>query len=382
MRYFIIPFIAIIFCGCTERTTEFENTKKIYSIDTVRINSRNEILDIWGFLSFSDLDSAKKSIFFYNSYNHSIDQIDLNRLEFIKRLKFEKEGPNGTGDIFHEFNVLKGNRFFMKSFEKSGIFDQNGTLIRRIDWRNSVGFNGKKYFDFPKRQILIESDSSIVVGLSYDYENIEVHLDILSLEENSVERLKLNSKKSYGDLSFRSANSGNIIDPSIEFKFQNEKVIISYEFSNEIVVYDPHDKSLKFIDYNPKLTPKRVAPSKIHIGSIEEIQKELNYFYEQVAYYRPEWDSKSKHYFRLSSKTIFSEEIENNIKSSNRQIKKNKVFITVFDSDFNLVEELEIKELSEIDNDYFIKDGKLWLLINLDDELGFVRLSLSNLLKQ
>jgi hypothetical protein len=382
MRYFIIPFIAIIFCGCTERTTEFENTKEIYSIDTVRINSRNEILDIWGFLSFSDLDSAKKSIFFYNSYNHSIDQIDLNRLEFIKRLKFEKEGPNGTGDIFHEFNVLKGNRIFMKSFEKSGIFDQNGTLIRRIDWRNSVGFNGKKYFDFPKRQILIESDSSIVVGLSYDYENIEVHLDILSLEENSVERVKLNSKKSYGDLSFRSANSGNIIDPSIEFKFQNEKVIISYEFSNEIVVYDPHDKSLKFIDYNPKLTPKRVAPSKIHIGSIEEIQKELNYFYEQVAYYRPEWDSKSKHYFRLSSKTIFSEEIENNIKSSNRQIKKNKVFITVFDSDFNLVEELEIKELSEIDNDYFIKDGKLWLLINLDDELGFVRLSLSNLLKQ
>lgn len=372
----------VIIVGCAERANEFDNTEEIYSIDTVRINSKNEILDIWGFLSFSDLDSEKKSIFVYNSYNHSIDEIDLEKLEFKKRQKFEKEGPNGTGDIFNEFNVLKGNRLFLKSFEKSGIFDPSGTLLQKIDWRNSIGFNGKKYNDFPKRQILVESDSSFVVGLSYDYENIEVHLDIFSIEENTVERLKLNSKTSYGDLSFRSANSGNIIDPSIEFKYQNEKILLSYEFSNEIVVYDHHDKSLKFIDYNPKLTPKRVIPSKIRIGALEEIQNEINSYYEQVAFYRPEWDSKSKHYFRLSSRTIFSEDIDHNIKPTDKQIKRNKVFLTVFDSEFSLVDELEIKELSEIDNDYFIKDGKLWLLINLDDELGFVRISLSNLLKQ
>ncbi|SEG23057.1 DUF4221 family protein [Algoriphagus boritolerans] len=381
MRYTIILFMVII-VGCAERANEFDNTEEIYSIDTVRINSKNEILDIWGFLSFSDLDSEKKSIFVYNSYNHSIDEIDLEKLEFKKRQKFEKEGPNGTGDIFNEFNVLKGNRLFLKSFEKSGIFDPSGTLLQKIDWRNSIGFNGKKYNDFPKRQILVESDSSFVVGLSYDYENIEVHLDIFSIEENTVERLKLNSKTSYGDLSFRSANSGNIIDPSIEFKYQNEKILLSYEFSNEIVVYDHHDKSLKFIDYNPKLTPKRVIPSKIRIGALEEIQNEINSYYEQVAFYRPEWDSKSKHYFRLSSRTIFSEDIDHNIKPTDKQIKRNKVFLTVFDSEFSLVDELEIKELSEIDNDYFIKDGKLWLLINLDDELGFVRISLSNLLKQ
>ncbi len=79
---------------------------------------------------------------------------------------------------------------------------------------------------------------------------------------------------------------------------------------------------------------------------------------------------------------FFSEDIDHNIKPTDKQIKRNKVFLTVFDSEFSLVDELEIKELSEIDNDYFIKDGKLWLLINLDDELGFVRISLSNLLKQ
>ncbi|WP_332912056.1 hypothetical protein [Algoriphagus boritolerans] len=86
MRYTIILFMVII-VGCAERANEFDNTEEIYSIDTVRINSKNEILDIWGFLSFSDLDSEKKSIFVYNSYNHSIDEIDLEKLEFKKKAK-------------------------------------------------------------------------------------------------------------------------------------------------------------------------------------------------------------------------------------------------------------------------------------------------------
>jgi hypothetical protein len=380
MKYFII-FILLL-SACTARETELENPSASYSIDTVRINSKNEILDLWGFASFSDLDYNKKSIFYYNSFNHSLDHIDLEKLEFIKRIAFEKNGPNGTGEIFVGFNVLKDHRFFIKSYVESSIFNDNGSLIQKLDWRNSLNANGEKYYDYPVRQIIVESEDLLVFGLSYDYENIRVNLDALSIGKNKVDRLDLNSKKSYGDLSIRSAQSGNIVDPSIELTHQNNKIIISYEFSNEIVYYDYKVKALKFVDYNPTLTPQSVKPPNISVGSMNEIIKEIKHFYEQVKYYRPVWDSESKQYYRLSTKTIFVEENKANSKATYGETQEIKVFLTVFDAEFNLLSELEIEELSDFDNDYFIKDGKLWLFINLDDEMGFVRLSLNNVISK
>lgn len=378
MKYLII--IILLLSACSVREIEVENPIVSYSLDTVRINSKDEILDLLGFLSFSDLDLEKKSIFGYNTFDHSIDQFDLEKLEFINRQKFEKEGPNGTGDIFHEFHVLKDNRFFIKSFENSAVFDDKGRLIKEIDWRNSKNSNGQKYGDFPRRQILVDSEDLLVFGLAYDYQNIEVNLDILSIAENKVRRLDLNSRRSYGDLSIRSANSGNIIDPSIEFKHQNEMIIISYEFSNEIVVYDYKNRYLKFIDYSPKLTPKRVKYPNIKEGSMEQIRNELKHFQEQVTYYPPVWDIERKQYFRLSTKTIFP---QGNIENRNPifgEFQEKRVFLTVFDSEFNLLSELDIEELSDFDNDYFAKDGMLWLFINLDDEMGFQRIRLNNVI--
>lgn len=376
MKYLII--LILLFSACTARKIEVENPSVSYTLDTVRINSKDEILDLWGFASFSELDFEENSIFSYNSFNHSLDQIDLDKLEFIKRIAFEKDGPNGTGEIFVGFDVLKDDRFFIKSYVESAIFDGTGSLIQKVDWINSIDSNGGKYNDYPMRQILVESEDLLVFGLSYDYENIEVNLHVLSVGENKVDRLDLNSKKSYGDLSIRSARSGTIIDPSMELKHQNNKVIISYEFSNEIVLYDYKVKALRFVDYNPTLTPKKVKPPNISVGPMEQIIKEIKYFKEQVSFYRPVWDYESKQYFRLSTITIFSEENKENSKANYGETQEIKVFLTVFDSEFNLLSELEIEELSDFDNDYFIKDGKLWLFINLDDELGFVRINFNN----
>lgn len=370
--FIILAFIS----SCNEKKVEIAKQELSVSIDTVRIDSNNKILDLWGFLSFSDFNSENNMIFGYNTFDHSIDQIDLDKLVVFQSHKFEKEGPNGTGQIFHEFNVLKENRFFIKSFEKSGVFDFSGNLVQKIEWKNSFFPNGEKYDNFPRRQILVDFERPLVFGLTYDYENIEVNLDILSLEENTVERLDLKSKKSYGELSMRSASSGNIIDPSIEFVNQNDKIIVTYEFSSEILIYDYKNKTLKTVDYEPKLTPKIVLKPGIKEGSMREIIKQTKFFYEQVAFYRVVWDKEKKYYYRLSTKTTFEEEDPKNSIPSLDKIDKVRVFLSVFDLEFNLLHELEIPKLSSFDNDYFVKDGKIWLFINLEDNLGFVRLNI------
>ncbi len=60
------------------------------------------------------------------------------------------------------------------------------------------------------------------------------------------------------------------------------------------------------------------------------------------------------------------------------QTKEAKIFLTVFDEDFNLISEGEIPEFNSESVKYFVKDGKLWYFTNIDDELGFVILTLYN----
>ncbi|WP_157966159.1 hypothetical protein [Cognataquiflexum aquatile] len=53
-------------------------------------------------------------------------------------------------------------------------------------------------------------------------------------------------------------------------------------------------------------------------------------------------------------------------------MKQTTIFLSVFDSDFNLISEKEIKELTDNRFKYFAKDGRLWVAHNFSDELGFI----------
>jgi hypothetical protein len=49
------------------------------------------------------------------------------------------------------------------------------------------------------------------------------------------------------------------------------KIIVTYEFSSEILIYDYTNKTLKTVDYEPKLTPKIVLKPGIKEGPMREI---------------------------------------------------------------------------------------------------------------
>ncbi|MCH7410658.1 DUF4221 domain-containing protein [Belliella sp. DSM 111904] len=340
-------------------------------MDTIKIESKGRNLDLTRLMNISDLNSDRKSIFSYNEFDHSIDQIDLENQVILNNYPFEKDGPNGTGEHFYEFNALKGERFFVQSFEKSAIYDISGRLIQKVDWRNSKDSNGEKYAEFPRRQILVELENLLAFGLSYDDENREVNLDVLSMKDNIVNRLFLNSKKSYSDLILAIDNTTLFIDPEVYLSWQDSTIIVSYEFSNEIILFDPKSNDLRFVDYNPTLTPKSVKPINVNsINSKEQLQKEFQHYLEQVKYYPPVWDDMGKQYYRLSTKRIFFEGKDE--KSLVPETQKIKVFLSIFDSSFNLTKELEIKEFLYSNEKYFAKDGKLWVFHNFSDELGFI----------
>jgi hypothetical protein len=377
MRYLKIFTFLWLLISCKNGKVETEYPPQSYSLDTVRINSTGENLDLTRSLFISDLGIEKDEIFLYNQFDHSVDEIDLQRLKFSKKYLFEKEGPNGTGEYFYNFNVLKGVRFFIMSYEKSSVFDSDGGLEQRFDWVNIKDSSGTYFGEVPRSQVYVESDELKVYGIGYNNIKKEVYLDILSSEGNEVKRLNLNSKKSYVDLVLTIENTSDFIDPQVYLRYENNLIQVSYEFSNEIIFLDPKEDYLRYINYNPKKTPSSVkSVNEISISSREQMQKEFQSFLEQVEYFPPVWDEINQQYLRLSSIRVFQDFVDD--QSLLPKIKVVKNYLSVFDVEFNLVNEIEIPDLSYTRGLYFAKNGSLWVFINLNDEMGFVRITLSN----
>ncbi len=89
----------------------------------------------------------------------------------------------------------------------------------------------------------------------------------------------------------------------------------------------------------------------------------------------PVWDRVKERYLRLSSIKIFRERQAED--SFLPEIQEIKVYLSVFDAEFNLMFESAIPELTYEWGKYFAKDGKLWVYQNFSDELGFIIIDIS-----
>lgn len=372
MRYLAFLIILCFFISCQRKDKAHAGGDLLYSVDTVIINSKGRLLDLDLGILKSDLNDEENSIFLYNKFDHSIDEVNLDDLEVVNNYSFDAEGPDGTGEHIYDIYLLKNDLFFIKSNNESAVFDRNGDLLKKIDWVNSIDENGLMYGLIPNYEIAIGSNGFKVFGLTYDNYNRDVYFDVLSVQDNSVVRYDIDSVKSYHNFVLKIDDPENYIflDPVVFSKFENDFIIVSHQFSNEIYLFNSEGEYVQTVNYDTKLTPKRVKDlNGISMGSFEQLQKEYQHFLEQVRFGPPVWDRVKKRYFRLSAIRIFRDrQAEDSLLP---EIKEVKVYLSVFDADFNLISEAAIPELYGYGK-YFAKDGKLWVFQNLSDELGFI----------
>jgi hypothetical protein len=374
MKYFsLLAFLGILF-SCQKKENGYAYKDTIYSVDTIIIDSRNRLLDLDTYIFKSDLNNEENSIFLYNKFDHSIDEVNLDDYEFVKSFPFETEGPNGTGKHVNNLNILVEDLIFFKSFGRSAVFHKSGSLEKRIEWENAIDSNGLKYGEIPQNEVAIGTSDLKVFGLNYDQKNVNVFLDVLSVQDNSVKRIDFDSEKSYQNFVFKIDDPANYtyLDPIIFLAHENDFILVSHQFSNEIYLFNSEGKQVQTVNYEPKMTPKRAKDlSGKKITSYEQIQDEYQSLLEQVRFGPPVWDREKKRYFRLSTSMVFSDSSKEE-DSFLPEIKEAKVYLSIFDTDFNLISELIIPELSNQYVKYFAKDGKLWVFKNYSDELGFI----------
>jgi hypothetical protein len=373
LNYLLLIVLIYFSFSCQERSTRQENEVIGYSTDTLIIDSKERILDLNGWMLTSDLNDEETVFYLFNGSDLSIDEINLDRHEFVKSFPLEPEGANGVGEYIFGLQILDNSVFFTKSSVLSTLIDQNGLVIRRIDWDESRYSNETKLEQFPRKtEVLSDMEGLRAYGLTYDFNKKKVFLDILSDKEGTVKRFDVDPENSYHDFFFRFDDNLNFLEPNVDLNLENNQVLVSHEFSNEIIIFSLQGKLVREIQYEPTLTPKRAKiPQGPEFKSREQIGKDYQLILEQVRFESVVWDNLNQRYFRLSSKRIFKDTYENE-RSFTPDIKKTRIFLSVFDSDFNLISEMEIDELNDERVKYFAKDGKLWVAQNFSDELGFL----------
>lgn len=372
-EFFIFSLLVYLSFSCQGVKSGEDRAIVGYELDTVMIDSKDRILDLRMNLMFSDLGPTEKSLLNFNQFDLSIDEIDLDQLAFVKTYPLEAEGPNGVGPMIVGLQALNDSLFFTKSFVISTISNKKGQVKERIFWEEAKDANGDLLEQFPRRYELVAGTSNEkIAALSFDIQKKKIYLDILSIKDGTVKRLDGDPENSYSDFFLSFDDQVNFQDPAVRLSGSTDYILVSHEYSNEIILFDSEGEFVKVVHYEPKLTPARAdIPAGPAFKSRDQIQNEYKHLLEQVRFGPLVWDTENKRYFRLSAQKIFEETREQSSEQTKTTSRTN-VFLAVLDADFNLISEMELPEMLDEQVKYFAKDGSLWVAQNFSDELGFL----------
>jgi len=359
--------------GGNEKNNGNRFSDMAFSLDTVIIDPGDEIIFLKYQLSNVDISKDGKYLFNFNEHDHTVEKINLDELRLEEKIPFEKEGPNGTGPSGGSIRVHNENQITITGVAHTSLFSLDGKKLATIFYENfSFGEPGTKGGELLKAHPELDTDANRLYVLIYSYDDGSYALGILNLEEFEVAKLKLKSFEEVSNFEINYISGGiEIIEPpQVNLEMFGTKVILSTSITNTLAWYDTEVDSLLIRSYNSQLTAnKKEKEYKKEHETFEELEAEKRRFRQEINFLRPFWDDKSQHFHRFSY-----QELPTSL--AGVEIKAN-VYLTVLDADLNQIGETLVPQLTKRPAKHFAKDGKIWIYENMDDEMGFVRLSIS-----
>lgn len=159
-----------------------------------------------------------------------------------------------------------------------------------------------------------------------------------------------------------------------EVQFSIDTVMV--DAGDELYIYDPASRTLAEKSWDGPLVGKQrtyMGPKSVE-GESPQQYDEMRKVEEDFTFMSFLWDAQHERYYRFAYKKTFGEEKE---EWGFYKATGMKLYLSVFDKDLQLlVESLVPVSLASLSK-AFVKDGKIWIYQNMEDELGFVRLKVS-----
>jgi|GEM_PF-3180453 len=105
---------------------------------------------------------------------------------------------------------------------------------------------------------------------------------------------------------------------------------------------------------------------------IDTVMVDYQKMYEEISFSTPVWDMDNERYYRLSYQIAFKK--EKAADSPIPEVAHMYLFFSTYDKNFELIGEVAVPGSLKTISKYFVREGMLWLKVNIDDELGFIRM--------
>ncbi|SEJ15293.1 protein of unknown function [Cyclobacterium xiamenense] len=373
----VLILAVVLACSGTNQSEPVVRISSLdYSLDTVQIDAGDEILFVSRRLNQSDLSLDRQFLYNFNRQEHAFEKIDLDRLQLVRKFPFEKEGPNGTGSYFHSFFLLQNDRLMLGSAKKWSIFELNGRKIKEITFQE-VPFAAVEMEESDNFFVKLAINEGHYLGLLRNYHEKSTDLLRVDLNAGRASRVAMPQFDRMKDFEFEFSDGKTYMyyAPELYLRFEGGKFLLGNDIQNDLAIYVPGIDSLRIIRYESELTANRKAavPGTTTFDSQEAFFETYIQFREDIGFSVPVWDAQNEVYYRFSYKGIFERTPTEGHEWP--QVTAAEVFLTVFDENLELLAESRIPDLTQPPEKHFVKDGKVWMFVNLRDEMGFARLS-------
>ncbi len=374
MKKLILPILSIIIlasCGDKGNSENAESANVLedltYTVDTLIVDPGEEIINLsWG-LRLADISADKKKMYVYNEVDQSLAVIDLESLQLLEKLQFEKDGPNGVGQYISGVQLLAGEKFVFSSFRSSGIFDRFGqkTLDLNLSQKDIEGLDQED--DNPLSYgVLLSNDGKTHFSLPGDFFSGTRDLAIVDPINKTGKIIDIPVMDKAGEyrIVLQSDEMMSVYIEEINLQIFDENLYISSSVTSKIYRYNITTDSLQLLEFPHQITAiEKTGEVQNEVSSQSEFEAEMAKLNSQIRYDKLVWDESSQRFFRFGAKLL--------PKVNEEAPRKSEVFLYSFDKDLKLLGETELAELTTMPEYPFFKDGKLWSYVNVEDELGF-----------
>lgn len=380
--FLLSTIVCLLLCSCDtsrEKNSRFGESIEV-SLDTVLVDTGDEFLFLKYGMPMSALSQDKRYFVNFNLDDYIAEKIDLDELKLIKKIQFEKEGPNGLGPFLSGFSIRENGDLLIKNYMVYKVFDQKAQLVDDLELEKiAAEYLGSTEY-YPMNVFELSDDRSRVLVLTIKWDGNVYNLLDIDIESKTYKVIDLDIIDKVNEfrvnIMYEGKSAGGF-GPNVYSELMNDRLVLNTNAFNEVVIMDLKTDSLSIKSWDsPILGTKRSyqPPKEVEMedGQMIDVRKK---FEEDISYKGFLWDEENQHFIRFSERKIFGEDVN----EYGEYIPLGaEVYLSIFDKDFNLLQESELPDVKSVPDLHFIKDGSIWLFENINDELAFVRVTISN----
>lgn len=376
IRLLTLIILAVVASCSTKKSaesTEASSIKVSYEIDTVQVDPGDDhFIYLNKFLRSSSLSSDKKTLYNLNPTIPELEVIDLDNLTIKEVIKLENEGPagiNAANSYIPMVHVSDDGELFLNNWSHMIKLNAARDQMSRY-WFSADSLKGETLPEVEKiyPEGLMSADGKFYFG-NYGKQGNSNKSGLAIVNLNSMElkkvALDIFEKIEKFEIVFRpNEDSKTSATETVFYVPFEDKILISTTAYNEIYLVNISDGKVEKKTFHSTLTDDaKKGEFKKTASSDKELMDLAMEKVKEVTFLKFHYDDRNEKFWR------FSTTLDRMIGDSAAY----DVVLTIFDKNLAQLHEEKV-DFSEKGSLTFFKDGSLYTYINIEDELGFVRI--------